>query len=119
MLDTGASCSIINYRKFWEICQLEHPITIQKCTKVTKTYSGQTSPMIGFATITFSYDPDGQFIFPLTVWITEMRTHNLLGMDFCQKQVCGNRFDLPGIEIKNPLKSICYGSFHQNKTYPH
>ena len=74
MLDTGASCSIINYRTFWEICQLQHPITIQKSTKVTKTYSGQTAPMIGYATTTFSYDPDGQFIFPLTVWITEMRT---------------------------------------------
>ena len=119
MLDTGASCSIINYRTFWEICQLQHPITIQKSTKVTKTYSGQTVPMIGHATITFSYDPDGQFIFPLTVWITEMRTQNLLGMDFCQKQVSGIHFDLPGVEIKNPPKSICYGSFHQNKSYPH
>ena len=62
--------------------------------------------MIGYATLTFSYDPDGQFIFPLTVWITEMRTQNLLGMDFCQKHVSGIHFELPGIEIKNPLKSI-------------
>ena len=83
MLDTEASCSIINYRTFWEICQLQHPITIQKSTKVTKTYSGQTVPMIGYAIKTVSYDPDGQFIFPLTVWISEMRTQNLLGMDFC------------------------------------
>ena len=75
--------------------------------------------MIGYATITFSYDPDGQFIFPLTVWITEMRTQNLLGMDLCQKEVSGIDFDLPGIEIKKPRKSICYGSFHQNKSYPH
>ena len=75
--------------------------------------------MIGYATITFSYDPDGQFIFPLTVSITEMRTQNLLGMDFCQKHVSGIHFDLPGIESKNPPKSICYGSFHQNKFYSH
>ena len=47
MLDTRASCSIINYRTFREICQLQHPITIHKITKVTKTYSGQTVPMIG------------------------------------------------------------------------
>ena len=119
MLDTGASCSIINYRTFWEICQLQHPITIQKSTKVTKTYSGPAVPMIGYATITFSYDPDAQFIFPLTVWITQMKTQNLFGMDFCQQQVSGIHFDLPGIGIKNPPKSICYGSFHQNKTYPH
>ena len=119
MLDTGVSRSIIIYRTFWEICQLQHPITIQKSNKVTKTYSGQTVPMIGYATITFSYDPDGQFILPLTMWITEMRTQNLLEMDFCQKQVSGFHFDLPGIKIKNPPKLICNGSFHQNKSYPH
>ena len=99
MLDTGTSCSIINYRLFWEICQLQHPITIQKSTNLTKTYSGQTVPMIGYATITFSYDPDGQFIFPLTVWITEMRTQNLLGMEFCQNQVFVE-FILTYLELK-------------------
>ena len=98
---------------------MQHPITIQKSTKLTKTYSGQTVPMVGFATITFCYDPDGQFVFPLTVWITEMKTQNLLGMDFCQKQVSGIHFDWPGVELKNPPNSLCYGCFHQNKLYPH
>ena len=83
LIYTRASCSIINFRNFWEIRQLQHPITIQKSTKVTKTYSEQSIPMIGYATIAFSNDPGRQFIFPLTVWITEMRTKNLLGMDFC------------------------------------
>ena len=75
--------------------------------------------MIGYATITFSYDPDGQFVFPLTLWMTKMRTQNLLGMDFCQKEVSGIHFDLPRIEMKNLPMSICYGSFDQNKSYPH
>ena len=48
-----------------------------------------------------------------------MRTQNLLGVDFCQKQVSGIHFDLPEIEIKNPPKSICYGSLYQNKSYSH
>ena len=119
MLRTGASCPIINYRTFWEICQLQLPITIQKCIKVTKTNSGQTFPLTGYATITFSFEPNRKFIFPLTVWITEMRTQNLFGMDFYQKQVCGIHFDLLDIKIKNLPKSICYGSIHQNKSYPH
>ena len=99
MLDTGASSSIINYRTFWEICQTQHPITVKKSTTQTRTYSDQVVPMIGFATLTFSYDTDGQFSFPLTVWITEVKTQNLLGMDFCQKQVSGIRFNLPGIAL--------------------
>ena len=97
MLDTGASSSTMNYRTFWEICQTQHPITVKRSTTQTRTYSGQVVPMIGFETLTFSHDPDGQFSFPLTVWITEMKTQNLLGMDFCQKQVSGILFDLPGI----------------------
>ena len=71
--------------------------------------------MIGYATVTFRYDPNGQFIFPLTGGITEMRTQNLLGIDFCKKQVSGIHFDLPGIEINNPPKPVCQRSFHQNK----
>ena len=75
--------------------------------------------MVGYATITICYNPDGQFVFPLTVWIIEMKTQNLLGMDLCQKQISGIYFDLPGIELKNSPNSLCYGGFHQNKPYPH
>ena len=118
MLDTGASCSIINYRTFWEISHFQHPIMVHRSNKITKTYSGQVVPMIGYATIEFSYDPNGEYSFTLTVWITEMRTQNLLGMEFCQNQASGINFDLPGIELRQPPKTFCYGSLHQNKTFP-
>ena len=118
ILDTGASSSIINYRTFWEICQNQHSITLKRSTTPTRTYSGQVVPMIGFATLTFSYDPDGQFCFTLTILKAEMKTQNLLGMNFCQKQVSGIHFDLHGIELKEPPNNVCYGSFHQNKSYP-
>ena len=118
MLDTGVSSSIINYRTFWEICQTQHPITVKRSTTQTRTYSGQVVPMIGFATKTFSYNPDGQISFFSTVWITAMKTQNLLGMDFCQKQVSGIHFGLRGIELEKPPNTVCYGSLHQNKAYP-
>ena len=73
--------------------------------------------MIGFATLTFSYNPDGQFSFPLTVGITEMKTQKLLSMDFCQKQVSGIHFDLSGIELKGPPNTARCGNFHQNKSF--
>ena len=47
-----------------------------------------------------------------------MKTQNLLGMDFCQKQVFVDNFDLPGIALKEPPYTVCYGSLHQNKSYP-
>ena len=111
MLDTGAFSSIKNYQTFWEICQTEHPFMVKRSTTQTRTYSSQVVPMIGFATLPFSYDPDGQFSFPLTVWITEMKTQNLLGMDFCQKQVSDIHFDLPGIELKEPPKLCVMAAF--------
>ena len=119
MLDTGASCSIINYRTFWDISQFHHPIVVHRSNKLTKTYSGQVVPMIGYATMEFSYDPNGENTFPLTVWITEMRTQNLLGMDFCQNQASRIHFDLPRIELRQPPKTFCYGSLHPNKTCPY
>ena len=118
MLDTGASSSIINHRIIREICQTQHPIKVKRSTTQTRTYSGQVVPMIGFATLAFSYDPDGQFSFPLTVRITERKTQNLLGKNFCQRQVSGIHFDLPGIELEEPPNTVCYGSLHPNKSYP-
>ena len=74
--------------------------------------------MIGYGILTFSYDPDGHLIFPLTVWITEMGTEILLGMGFWQKQVSGNHLDLPEVDIKNTPMSICYGNFHKTIHFP-
>ena len=73
--------------------------------------------MIGYATLEFSYDPIGEYSIPLTVWITEMRNQNLLGMDFCQNQPSGIHFDLPGIELRQPPKTFCYRSLPQNRTF--
>ena len=117
MLEIGASSSLINYRNFWEICHTQHPTTVKKSTAQTRTYSGQVVPMCGLATLTFSYNLVRQFSFPLTVWITKKKTQNLLDMDFCQKQVSGIHFDLPGIQLKDPPNTVCYGGLHQNKLY--
>ena len=110
MLDTGASCSIINYRTFWEISLPQHPIMVHRSKKLTKACSGEVVPVIGYAIIELTYDPNGDFSFPLTVWITEMRTQSLFGMDFCQNQASGIHFDLPGIELRHSQKTFCCGS---------
>ena len=60
MFVTGASCSIINYRTFWEISQFHHPVVVHRSIKLTKTYSGQVVPIIGYTTIEFSYDPNDE-----------------------------------------------------------
>ena len=40
-------------------------------------------------------------------------------MDFCQNQASGIHFHLPGIELRQPPKTICYGRVQQSKTFPY
>ena len=75
--------------------------------------------MIGYGTIEFSYDPNGEYSIPLSDWIMEMKTQHLLGMDFCQNQASGIHFDLPGIEVRQRPKTFWYGSLHQNRNFPY
>ena len=119
LLDTGATSSIINYRTFRELFQFQQDLELSRSNNTTRNYYGQIIPMMGYISLRLYYDSDGQHNFPLTVWITEMKTQNLLGMNFCQEQINKIHFDLPGIELKRPLNTFCYGSLQLNKVYPY
>ena len=84
MVDIGAACSIINYRTFCEFSQFLQPITLVRSKQKTRTYTGEEIPMLGHTTLNFSFDSDGQHCFQLQLWITETKTANLLGIEFCR-----------------------------------
>ena len=69
MLDTGAACSILNYRTFLEIAQFRQPITVVRSKQKTRTYTGDIVPMIGHTTLSYSFDSDGEHQFELRIWI--------------------------------------------------
>ena len=119
LLDTGATSSIINYKTFREVCQFQQDLELSRSNNTTRNNSGQIIPMMEYISLRLYYDSDGQHNFPLTVWITEMKTQNFLGMNFCQEQINKIHFDLPGIELKRPLNTFCYGSLQLNKVYPY
>ena len=48
-----------------------------------------------------------------------MKIQNLIGMDFRQNQASRIHCDIPGIELRQPPKTFCYGNFHQNKSFPY
>ena len=70
MVDTGAACSIINYRTFCEISQFLQPYTLVRSKQKTRTYTGEELPMLGYTTLNFSSDSDRQHSFQLELWIT-------------------------------------------------
>ena len=110
------------FEVFKEICHLQHPDAVQKNTIITETFSGQTVPMINYATIFFCCEPHENFIFPLIVWINVLKTGIPFRKDFWQTQVSGLHFYLFGLRIlnreKEPWSVIFNGSLHQNKPYP-
>ena len=73
--------------------------------------------MLGSTTITFSFDSDGLHPVELKFWITEAKTPNLLGIDFCRQLVFKLNFDLPAIELKDSPNTICY--FFATKPFPY
>ena len=118
MLDTGAACSIIIYRTFFEIAQFRQPITVVRSKQKTKTYTGDFVPMIGHTTLSFSFDSDGEPQFELRIWIPETQTSNLLGIEFCRQYVSKLHSKLPAIELKNTANTICYGNMCSTKPFP-
>ena len=67
MVDTGAACSIINYRTFLETAQFRQPITVVRGKQKTKTYTGDIVSMIGHTTLSFSFDSDGDHQFEVQI----------------------------------------------------
>ena len=118
MLDTGAACSIINYRTFVEFAHFRQPITIVRSKQKTKTYTGDIVPMIGHTTLSFSFDSDGEHQFELRILITETPPSNLLGIEFCRQYVLKLHFEIPAIELKNTANAFSYGNMYSTKPYP-
>ena len=119
VVDTGAACSIINYRTFSEIAQFLQPNTAVRSKQKTRMYTGEIIPMLGHTTRNFSFDSDGQHCFQLQLWITETKNANLLGIEFCRKYITKLHFDIPALELKDTPNAISYGSLSNTKAYPH
>ncbi len=61
MIDTGATCSIINYPTFLELSRLGIEISVKSALR---TYTGFPIRMLVYFTLKSSFDTDGKYIFP-------------------------------------------------------
>ena len=106
------------YRNFWKICQLQQPITIQKSTKVTKLLQNKQ----------FLW-PNAQLLHSIMTQMHNFSFHEHYGSAKWRPRTFSEKFfassKCPESTLtsrdwnKNPSKSICYDSFHQNKSYLH
>ena len=74
--------------------------------------------MIGYTTLSSSFDSDGERQFQLQIWITESQTSNKLGIEFSWQYVSKLRSKSAVIELKNTANAICYGNLCCTKHYP-
>ena len=119
MIDPGSTCTIINYPTFLELNQLGQQINIQTSGNKTRTYNGSEIRMIGYTILTSYFDTDGKYKANHRVWVTEEKTSNLLGVDFCHTFLKALYFDIPAVELKTSDKGVLsYGSLNNEKEYP-
>ena len=118
MIDTGATCSIINHPTFIAIANLGHKLIVTRTNTKIRTYTGSLIRMLGYVVLTSSYDLDNKHIFQHKVWITEEDKSNLLGIDFCNEHCKGLNFDIPALELKDLPGKMCHGTSFNEKAYP-
>ena len=119
MIDPGSTCTIINYPTYIELNQLGQQINIQTSGNKTRTYNGSEIRMIGYTILTSYFDTDEKYKADHRVWITEEKTSNLLGVDFCHTFLKALYFDIPAVELKTSDKGVLsYGSLNNEKAYP-
>ena len=119
MLDPGSTCTIINYPTFIELNQLGQQLNIQNSGNKTRTNKGSEIRMIGYTITTSYFDTDGKYKANHRVWVTEEKTFNLLGVDFCHTFLKALYLDIPAVELKTSDKGVLiYGSLNNEKEYP-
>ena len=119
MIDPGSTCTIINYPTFIELNQFGQQINIQTSVKKTRTYNSSEIRMIGYTMLTSYFDTDGKYKANHRVWVTEEKTSNLRGVDFCHTFLKALYFDILAVELKTSDKGVLnYGSLNNQKQFP-
>ena len=93
-------------------------MTIYRSKIKAKTYNGSDIRMFGHTSIQACFDTDGKYPSNRKVWITEEKTANLLGVDFCHLFLKALYFDIPAVELKSKEGAISYGLMNNDKEYP-
>ena len=93
-------------------------MTIYRSKIKAKTYYGSGIRMFGHTCIQSCFDTDGKYPSNHKVWITEEKTANLLGVDFCHLFLKAHYFDIPAVELKSKEGVISYGLMNKDKEYP-
>ena len=80
LLDTGATCSVINFIIFQAISDVGQNITVVQTQTRTTAFNNSEIRMLGYTILPFSLDIAGKYEIKHKVWIAHEHTTNILGM---------------------------------------
>ena len=117
MVDPGSTCSFIIYPTYQELEKLGQKMTIYRSKIKAKTYNGPDIRMFGHISIQSCFDNNKKYPSNHKVWITEEKTANLLGVDFCHLFLKALYFDIPAVELKSKEGVVSYGLMNNDNEY--
>ena len=119
-MDTGASCSIINFHTFEELKKTQK-VELVKSNTNTLAVNGEKLKLLGYVKIKTCFDIEGRYQTELKAWVSAKDgcKPNILGMDFMNNSTKLIDIESPKIELKNfPGVSIALSKY-QTKCYPY
>ena len=120
LIDTGATCSVINYPTFQQLSYLQ-PLTVVQSQRTTRAVNGTKVSMIGYCEITSNFDSEGKLPVKHVVWISKKTgcRMNLLGMDFISQVSDSLEFRIPLIHLKLFPGQVVLLKTASTKDFPH
>ena len=119
LVDTGATCSLINFDFLQELKSLIDVKLIESKQK-TIAVNGERLKLLGYIHVPISFDIEGKYYSDLKTWVSEKNgcELNILGMDFLIFATKSIEFTTPKMNLKiYPNVSITLSKY-QTKSYP-
>ena len=115
LLDTGATCSVINFNTFKAVAQ---NITVVQTQTRTTAFNNSEIRMLGYTILPLSWDNAGKYEMKHKVWITQDYTTNILGKQFFHEFCLSLNFEIPLLGLKTCQGSSMYDEHQKDKEYP-
>ena len=117
-LDTGATCSVINFNTFQAISDVGQNIVVVQTQTHTTVFNYSEIRMLGYTILPFFLDIAGKYENKQKVWITHEPTTNILGMQFFHEFCLSLNFEIPLFRLKTFQGSSMYGKHQKDKECP-
>ena len=118
LLDTGSTCSVINFGTFQAISDVGQSNTIVRTQTRTTSFNNFEIQMLCYKILPLSLDVAGKHEIKHKNWITHELTTNILGKQFCHEFCSTLNLEIPPRGLKTFQGSSMYVKHQKKKEYP-